>query len=388
MPDNAKAEHANCPGCGAALELLAAQVIMTCSYCGAQSKIERRLRRVEPDLERISPPWQPHDLKDDYEDWGTERLVAGILNETDLAKRIAMARALDAWPHVHSGVMPRYVAVYVECMLTAPPELDKAMNGILGKMICSDDLAQKHCVIKAGEQYGFRINGSRGLLFALSLGDAATVKLLLDIAEFAAKAGDKDYAQQALFGVQTAIGREQTYHKVCTQILCHRLTYVSGQVAEWVMNFLKNEGDVGYRYHRDMLLEVMDAAAFEKRDLLPGLARAMNYCKGGGSDGPGYLSRLGMLTYLRSNEAKLAALQALGGPADDVSDEDLKTALEILGPFLDQKDFEEAAVAAIKVLIWLGPQKRVPPRVEQFLQARGDKLHRWLRDSWNLRVGR
>lgn len=384
MPD-AKAELVYCPGCGAPLELQAAQAIVQCTFCGTQSKVERRLRRVEPDLERVAPPWKPHDLKEDYEDWGCERLVAGILNETDLAKRVAMARALDNWPHAHNGCVCKYMAVYVECMLAAPPELDTAMCGILGKMICGDKLEFKHCVIKAGEQFGFRLNGSRGLLFALSLGDAATVKLLLDIAEWASRNGDKDYAQQALYGVQTAIGREREYHNVCTQILCHRLTYVSGQVAEWVMNFLKNEFDVGYRYHRDMVLEVMDACAHERRELLPGLERAMSYCKGGEGS---YLSRIAMLTYLRSKEARLAALKSIGGPPEDISDEDAQTAFGVLGPLLEQPEFEEAAVNAIKPFIWLGPDKTVIPVVEQFLQARGDKLHRWLRDSWNLRVGR
>ncbi len=387
MPD-AKAELVYCPGCGAPLELQAAQAIVQCTFCGTQSKVERRLRRVEPDLERIAPPWKPRDPKEAYEKWGCERLVAGILNETDLAVRVAMARALDEWPHAHSGCVCKYMAVYVECMLAAPPELDKAMNGILGKMICGDNLEFKHCVIKAGEQYGFRLNGSRGLLFALSLGDAATVKLLLDIAEWASRNGDKDYAQQALYGVQTAIGREREYHSVCTQILCHRLTYVSGQVAEWVMNFLKNEFDVGYRYHRDMVLEVMDACATERRELLPGLEKAMSYAKGGGSDGPNYLSRIAMITYLRSKESKLAALKSIGGPKEDISDEDIQTALNVFGPSLDQPEFEEAAVDAIKTLIWLGPNKTVKPVVEQFLQSRGDKLHRWLRDSWNLRIGK
>ena len=208
---------------------------------------------------------------------------------------------------------------------------------------------------------------------------------MLDIAEWASRIGDKDYAQQALYGVQTAIGREREYHNVCTQILCHRLTYVSGQVAEWVMNFLKNEFDVGYRYHRDMVLEVMDACAHERRELLPGLEKAMSYCKGGEGD---YLSRIAMLTYLRSKEAKLAALKSIGGPADDISDENIQTALDVLGPFLEQPGFEEAAVNAIKAFIWLGPAKTIKPVVEQFLQSRGEKLHRWLRDSWNLRTGK
>ncbi len=95
-----------------------------------------------------------------------------------------------------------------------------------------------------------------------------------------------------------------------------------------------------------------------------------------------------MLTYLRSKEAKLAALKSIGSPADNISDEDIQTALNVLGPFLDQFGFEEAAVNAIKAFLWLGPSKTVKPVVEQFLQARGENLHRWLRDSWNLRVGR
>lgn len=385
---DAQAERAHCPGCGAALELQAAQAIVSCNFCGTQSKVERRLRRVEPDLERVAPPYKPRDPKEAFESWGCDRLVAGILNETDLAVRVAMARALDSWQHVHAGCMRTYVAAYVEATLQAPPELDKAMCGILGKMVCSDDLADKHCVIRAGEQYGFRLHGSRGLLFALSLGDAATVKLLLDIAEWASRNGDEAYAKEALIGVQTAIGRERTYHEVCTQILCHRLTFVSGQVAQWVMNFLKNEFDVGYRYHRNMVLEVMDACAIERPELLPGLQKAMSFARGGAKDRHDYLTRLSWLTYLRSPQARLCALETLGGPPGDVTADDLKQALDVLTPFHDNEATREKCVDAIKGMIWLGESNSIPPVVEAWLQGQGEKLHRWLKDSWNLRLNR
>ena len=247
-----------CPGCGAPLKLKGSQAIITCQFCGLESKVEMRLRKIEPDIPRVPPPKTAGNPENPYTKWSTSQLVYGILTSEDTREKIRMADALDEWFHVNEK-MAGWVPDIVEVMLKSEPELDKELAGILGKLICSDNPKFKQRVIKAGEKYGFRKNGSHGLLFALSLGDAGTVKLLLDIAEWASQQGLKEYADKALIGVQTAIGRETSdgYLHVCVEVLTYRLPYLSGTVQEWIFRFLRNHFDVGYTFLYPRFIELV-----------------------------------------------------------------------------------------------------------------------------------
>ncbi len=158
-------------------------------YCGSTTKVERRIRTLEPVIPQEPPPEMPRDPTKAYEEWGTARLVAGIMRcDEPVDERVAMAGALDGWFHVNDE-MASYVFALVEFMAGAPRDLDMALSGILGKMICSDTLSYRQVIIAAGEHYCFRKPWSAGLVDALSLGDGATVGLLMDSAQWGAEPG-------------------------------------------------------------------------------------------------------------------------------------------------------------------------------------------------------
>ena len=166
-------------------------------------------------------------------DGSTEELLRGIVQEKDPERRMSMALALNSWRHANPGdeqtalgIASRVPAV-VETMLEADPELDAALGEVLGKFMCSKSLELRESVIQAGREHGFTIDGSRGLLLAISLGDADTVELLLDIAEWAAMRGADDYAKEALLAAQTAIGRDSYRLQDSMQILLDRLPSAS-----------------------------------------------------------------------------------------------------------------------------------------------------------------
>ena len=356
---------------------------MTCRYCGSECKVVRRLRRLEPELADGPPPKPPVDPSKDYGRWGCEALVWGILNGTDLAEQIKMGEALDEWPHTACMAKPGLLTHYVQYMLTAPPELDHAMRGIIGKMICSDDLKLRNLAIRVGQKYGFASPGSKGLLFSLSLGDAGTVKLLLEIAEWAQAHGTPDYCHEALMGVQTAIGREANYRHVCNQILLHRLPYTHGQVREWIIKHTQLEFDVGYRQHWPLVLELIDDMATEQPDLVEPLKKALRYC-GAADDTDQFFMRLRTPARLRSRVAKLAALEAVKGPRHDMKPELTREALADLKQFLDDAEFAQPTAEVLKAMLWLGDG--VPAPLQELWNERGDTLPRVFVDSYKLRA--
>lgn len=378
------AERAHCPGCGAALALAELERIVLCQYCGTESRIVRRLRVLEPDLPDGPPPKPPIDPAKDYAKWGTEALVWGILNGSDLPEQIAMATALDNWPHANE-TMGRLLPHYVAFMLTAHPDLDKAMRGVIGKLICSDKLKLRNLAIRAGQRYGFSHPGSMGLLFALSLGDAGTVKLLLEIAEWASEHGYADYAKEALIGVRTAIGREAHYRHLCNQILIDRIPQVHGQVADWLINHVRLEFDVGYRQHREHVLELLDDMVAERPDLAEPLAKALRPCRNA-EDLEQWRTRIRQVPRLRTTPARHAALETMGQPPNDMTPEATQLAVTELAPLLADETLAGAAADVMAKLLWVG--QGVPPPMQAFVDAAGDGLHKRIRDAYNLRTRR
>jgi len=297
-----------------------------------------------------------------------------------------MAKALDSWTHANRE-MTKWIPLIVEVMEKSPPALDKALSGILGKLICHDDLKIKQQVILAGERYGFNIKGSKGFLFALSLGDEATVKLLLDIAEYATKEGGEDYAKEALMGVQTATGRVSGRDrlKICMEILLYRLLYVSGQVQEWILGFLRNHFDVGYVFMYGSVLELIDDCVHEKPALIPGLEKAIEKCRA--SENREDLNyRLSVIESLCSDEARLAAIKSLGNPPGDTKPEDIKRTVRVMTEFFDRPFLKEETCRALKDFLWIGEE--ISPYMIDLCETLGDNMPGSLKYYYELKTGR
>lgn len=371
------AERANCPGCGASLNLRAEQAVMQCQFCGSESKVERRLRRLIPEIPDTPPPDVEGDRAKELKRWGTAQLVHGVLNETDLAQRIAMAKALDVWAHVND-TMFEYLFHYVAAMPGTPDELDHAMRGIVGKMVCAKDMRYKQRAVLAGQRTAYANPYSKGLLFSLSLGDAATVKLLLDIAEWADSKGLTEYCDEALIGVRTAIGRERNYRHVCNQILIHRIPYVREKIRQWILYHLNLEFDVGYTQHAPWMIELIDDMTTENPDLVPDIQNAMRRGKGT-RDVDDYLTRLRQLKQLRHAAARQSSLESLGTPRNELTPDQRRWAIDILAPFLDVSEHRETTTKHLIAYVWLndGPA----PEVLALAESLGDKTPKRLDEA-------
>ncbi|MCE1245324.1 MAG: hypothetical protein LWY06_01635 [Firmicutes bacterium] len=375
--------YAVCPACGAPLELESLSAIKNCTYCGADVKVERSLRRVEPDVAAFVPQ-EKGDKSKQYDDWNSRQLVNGIINSSDPEEKLAMATALDSWRHANSD-SAELISTIIEIMLVSDEELDRALCGLPGKLICSGETDLRRKVIDAGEYYGFKSPGSKGLLFALSLGDAATVKLLLEIAEWAVAAGDEEYAQEALYGVQTAIGRENEKRQICMEILIYRFPCLSSFTQKWFAGFLRNHFDVGYTFMHGFVVELIDDCEEEAPHLTPMITEAIKKC-GGAGNRLEYLKRLEVLSFAKSVAAKNAALHTLRSLPQNLKKEDVDAALEAIIPMVEKPEYRDSAAETISSFIWFG--KEMPEQILRLYENKKEKLPSGLVYSIELKLNK
>jgi hypothetical protein len=265
----AKFEDCICPGCGASFEANASQAIQTCKYCGAQSKLETRLlpittqdvpapqERTEADVEnkhrdRLDYPW----------DLSTEQLCWRVLNEHDLQKRVNLAGNFQSWSHINHTA-----AHFLPWLLKHIQQDDDAVAfaaaDAVGKLLCEGDATLWPGVIQACRGVVFDLRGKSCILHELGLGKGVCVKTLIDAAEFAASHGAREYACQALWSVNTLIGRNFDEHPVIAQIVLYRLFYVTGPVLGWALYTMRSSYLRG-RFPIAELVRAIDELSIER----------------------------------------------------------------------------------------------------------------------------
>lgn len=346
------AHRAHCDGCGAPLDL-SGESLVECPYCGTHNRVIRTLRRAEPLFSwEVPQPESEPEPGQEPERWSFEQLLLALNrgDDPDLTPRIL--KAMDTWQQVNGETL-RWLPALMSSLRHFSLEVDLKAAGIIGKFLC-DSLENKSAVLEMASQFAFHPRGSVGLLRAIALADAAAVRLLLDVAVAASAAGEQDYAQEALHGVQTAIGRERQDRLVAVQILMHRLFDFDDFVSAWVTRFLRNQLDVGYADFVEDMLELYDEAVRERPDLAPPLEQALRKCRR-----PKNIEqlerRLGALRWLRSAQARTQALKLIE-PSYPHQEKECEMAIEVLGPLLPCPE----ATQALARFAWSGD--RLHPR--------------------------
>lgn len=341
------AHRAHCASCSASLDLDSNSTLVECRYCGTQNRVIRQLRRAEPlfSWEVPQPKEEPKD-EVDPESWSFEQLLLA-LNRGDFPHiQDKILKAMDRWQQVRDDNL-RWLPALMSSLRRYPPEVDRKAVGIIGKFLCST-LEHKKAVLDMAVDYAFHTRGTIGLLKALALADAASVRLLLDVAVKASKAGEKEYAQEALYAVQTAIGRERQDRLVATQILIHRLLDFDDFISQWVTGFLRNQLDVGYTDLAGDVLELYDEAVMDRPELAAPLRRALTKC-GRPKSTEQLGERLSTLRWLKTPAAQEMALELIE-PTYPHQDAECEMVIEILGPRLP----EVAAAQALSRFAWSG----------------------------------
>lgn len=382
LSKHASYERCNCPGCGAEFDVQAEQAIQTCTFCGAQSKLETRLLPITTD--DVQPPQCRTDAdfmngrrgRIDYPwDISTEQLVWRILNEPELMPRVNLADEFQSWSFINHTAA-HFLPWLLKHVQTDHDAVAFAACDAVGKLLCEGDPTLWPGVIQACRGVIFDVHCKRNVLSELGLGDAVCIKSLIDAAEFAAAQGAGEQACHALWGANNLIERNFPQIPVIAEIVLYRLFYVTGPVLGWALNALCNSYLRG-RYPDDVLQRACDELATERPEVVPHLLSSI-YAKPAESAAE-YRARVQAVRDAASWGGRAAGIELLGTPPGH--DEALyKDAVSLIEPLLGH---ERAGYSAEKVLYELiTSQDATPQAVHDLVARQGEALAKRLRREY------
>lgn len=344
-------QDCTCPGCGATFQADAGHSIQTCKYCGAQSKLETRLVPITTD----DVPEPTERTRIDYEnkfrdrldypwDVQTEQLVWRILHEPELLPRINLAQSFESWSYINhtaAHFLPWLLRqIQRDHDAVAFPAADA-----IGKLLCEGDPTLWPGVIQACRGSVFDVNAKACVLHELGLGKGVCVKTLIDTAEFAAAHGARDYACQALWAVNTLIGRNFDEHPVIAQIVLYRLFYVTGPVLGWALYTMRSSYLRG-RFPLEFLVQAIDELSIERPQVVEHL---LDCLYAGEADAAEFEKRLGFIRNAQGWGGRAAGFELLYKPVDD--EKLMAEAVALIDADLDDPQAGVAAEGALYRLI-------------------------------------
>ncbi len=348
-------EKASCWGCGNLLDFSSDQAIVTCSCCGSESKIERRTRRLDPEI----PIAEGEDPK-------TAALVDGIRRSTDLAQRVTLAEELTQWVRINRTLARRAPQI-MEVMQTCDFRLAHVLGDVIGKLLCQGDVLLRDSVACAAPDFVCDLSGSRALLWHLGLGSGVCLKPLLDAADILWQHGAAELAGMAMWAANILLGRNYSEHTVLGKIILYRMIYLDGPVLGWALNFAHNKS-LGYSYPTATLLRFIDDCAAERPALVPAVREAIYDPPL--TDERDYRARLDLFATLRTVEARETLLRTLPAPPQGTSLRLLTATLDLLVGLLDDQSLSDASTTALAKIMDQG----VPGRLHQLVKEKGDSL--------------
>lgn len=369
-------EAVKCPGCGDLIGGDLAHEILTCGSCGTQSKVERRMVRPRAEAralpqrrtraEAVAQQRGESDLKWDV---CTEQLCWRILNETDPERRVAFALKFEEWCYINATAvyfLPHLMKVAKESdLLLAGPLCD-----CVGKLLCQEDARLFAPTLEACEPFALDPRGSVEVLHAIGLGNARGMKLLLDAADAASRAGALDYAANALWAAHYIIERNFEEHPVVAEIMLYRLFYLSPVAMGYVLYEMKG-GYGGYVFKDPYtLLAFIDDCALERPELVSFLA-TRPYVPDA-TTLPELEERLAFTRGRLTKAGQSAALRALTNVAPEAPKEVLEAAVAFAEPWLDDPELAEAATVQFRK--YIGDGEGLRPPLEALVRRRGHAL--------------
>jgi DNA-directed RNA polymerase subunit RPC12/RpoP len=368
-------EPCTCPGCGAEFEADTSQSIQTCEYCGAQSKLETRLvpittedvaepqERTRADVENqnhrhIDYPWSV----------AGEQLVWRLLHEPDLATRVNLATRYNNWNSINHTAA-HFLPWTLKVIQRDEDAVAFMAADVIGKLLCEGDPTLWPGVIQAVRGAAFDVNLKPCVLHELALGKGVCVKTLIDTAEYAAAHGAPELAWQALWGVQTLIGRNFPEHPVIAQIVLYRLFYLNGPVLGWALDALRNSYLRG-RYPIEFLLRAIDEIGAERPRIVPHLLDCLYIQRT--EDDAEFRKRLGWIRDAVSWGGKAAAFEMLFTPPGDDSAL-YEEAIELVDGHLDDPQAGPSVETALMRLI-TAQKDRTDPAIDKLIERRGESL--------------
>jgi hypothetical protein len=196
------------------------------------------------------------------------------------------------------------------------------------------------------------------------------MKLLLDAADAAARAGALDYAANALWAAHAIIERNFDEHPAIAEIMLYRLFYLSPAPMGWILYVIQS-GEGGYVFKEPYaLLEFIDDCAFERPELVSFLATRPYAPEVATLDE--LFERLKFVDARLSKPAKAASFVALANIAAEAPEEVLGKAVAFCDPWLDDPELCAAATTQLRRYVKWG--HGITPPLLGLIQRRGHSL--------------
>ena len=305
-----------------------------------------------------------------------------VETSTDLAERVKAAYELgEFWSHVNvraATMLPRVLAVLADC----DARVEIPLAELVGKLICSDNLVLANSVLRAAEKVVFNFNSSQVLLRQLGLGSGIGLKLLLDVADYAASAGATEYACSALWAVNTMIERNYAGRMRLAEIVLYRLLYLRGPTQAWAIDLAKGQMGLGCRFESQTLLHFIDDCVAERPELVPHIRRCFYH--GNAKDQAEFQSRLELVDALLTWPAKFSAIEHLYSPPAEVPDEVVGRWLQQIFALTIDPHLAPAAIKWITEMIDEDPAPR--PCITSLVTTHGERLPEEIRRAYLLKV--
>jgi hypothetical protein len=369
-------EAVNCPGCGQVFEGHMAHEVLTCPSCGTQSKVERRM--VRPEAQARLPP-QPRNRADfrlqrsdesplvwDVE---TEQLCYRVLTEPDFEHQVALARKFEGCGYINATTV-YFLPYLLDLAKRSPLALAAPICSCVGELLCQKDASLYAPTLETCEPFALDPHGSTEFLHAIGLGNARGLKLLIASADVASRAGDIDYASNALWAANTIIERNFDQHPIIAEIVLYRLLQTSTPVLGWMLDTMSS-GYGGYVFKDPYpLLEFIDDCAFERPDLVEVLTLCVR-ASGAANEGE-VVQRLRFAEGRLSKAGKAAALKALGSISREAPSDAYGPGVEFTEKWLDDPELKDAAIANLRR--YISAPHVMPPAVVAFIKRHGETL--------------
>jgi len=356
-------ESVACSGCAGPISTTAAQEIVACPQCGTHTKVERILE-AEQDGAPADYPEPEHRLgflrsrrvaRDDARD----AAMHAILDEPDLDRMAERVEDLTPW----ECLTAERETLFTRLLEVAPAHagLDGATCGLVHRFLHVGEQGtagfQGHpwrfFVVRCVTRVAFRPDASGRLIQELKhvRGGGAALKLLLDVADYALRTGQLDYAEDALEVVGHTVTSADNYSQrhVMYDVMAYRLAYVDERLVAYLL-FELSARWVAFLRPRAMA-RLVDDCMLERPQLGPVIANQAAYLPC--SSLSDYREHVDFVRTLFTPLGRALGLESFiytpGAGAASVSPD---TWRDFLGFFQAMQAVPEAEVAATRILRW------------------------------------
>jgi len=412
-----------CPGCGSPIDIQRAQDVTECPHCGSCSKVERQLnpKAANPcndalhdaelaEFAKTDPSVAKEAILEEYRRTGEFDPYALADRYCDLALMVVLTAHKDEVILKNAGEIKAWKTLthWRECMLSrlmlkADQSKGKVGDALIERVGWVARLAevwdekrraQLRALVRASARAFYRADVSERLLFAVGSSQrSATLKLVLDVAEWALANGHGQAADNALTAAARMLDKrlkigapvsDQVDAERLAEVMLYRLLYLRPELLAWALEQIPRWQLNDYR----KLARFIDDCAYERPELIGVIRDAWIVKQKPARTFKEYAEHLEFLDTLLTPAAREYAMYLycyMGyAKSPDPNPELLLGILKRLGAMLDDAGLRKQAAWQLSQFVRRVGHDNLPC-VPEFMREHGDRLPAYV--WWSFRKG-